>query len=584
MRGFNAAWSLSEDGVEIQHGMLALPTIGPGRKPPSPFLSANSSPRPAPSASSASPSRSPRDQRWAKKGYEIAAAQFQLPITAPSAAATAAQPVTLTQDDKTITVAGEGFSVVFHKASGMITALSRDGVNVLAAGCGPRLHLWRAPHRNDDMWAYDEWHKYGLDNLKFKVLQINATQTGPASVRVVAEIQADGKNGFSAAHAAAYTITGDGAIAVDNDVKFAGPKIPLGRLGVRLLLDKRLDRLDFLGRGPMENYADRKRGFDVGLYGMGVNEQYAYEKPMERANHEDVRWAALTGGGLPGLLAQADGDLLQVSALPHTDEQMTPVEYKIDLPASKATVVCLMPRRWASARTVAVRVPWRSTLSGRNRPSSPTSCACCRPARNRPLSLAGFRPQTRRLPAAGTMARRHTDRRRWRVVACTSFEPGEGELAHVIDGDPNLVPFAPPWDDATPGPTNISGTLDKPAGKSGFVHVKDGHLYTGDHRLRLFGSNLTAAADFPDHETAGKVAARMAKFGLNAVRFHFLDATWGVPQADRLRVRRLAELERRCARSPGLLHRPAQGAWDLRRPEPAGRPPLRRRRRRGSPR
>ena len=94
----------------------------------------------------------------------------------------------------------------------------------------------------------------------------------------------------------------------------------------------------------------------------------------------------------------------------------------------------------------------------------------------------------------------------------------------------DLAPFAPPWDDGTPGPTNISGTLDKPAGKSGFVHVEDGHLVTGDQRLRLFGMNLTAGADFPDHETAGKVAARMAKFGLNAVRFHFLDATWGEPR------------------------------------------------------
>ena len=101
------------------------------------------------------------------------------------------------------------------------------------------------------------------------------------------------------------------------------------------MLDKRLDRLDFLGRGPMENYADRKRGFDVGLYSTGVNEQYAYEKPMERGNHEDIRWAALTGAGLPALLAQADGELLQVSALPHTDEQMTPVEYKIDLPQER---------------------------------------------------------------------------------------------------------------------------------------------------------------------------------------------------------------------------------------------------------
>ena len=101
------------------------------------------------------------------------------------------------------------------------------------------------------------------------------------------------------------------------------------------------------------------------------------------------------------------------------------------------------------------------------------------------------------------------------LVACATGWAGE------------LVPFAPPWDDAAPGPTDISGTLEKPAGKSGFVHVRNGHLFTGDQRLRLFGVNFTAGADFPDHETADKVAARMAKFGLNAVRFHFLDSVWG---------------------------------------------------------
>jgi beta-galactosidase len=241
-------------------------------------------------------------------------------------------------------VTGDGFTVVFDKTTGTISAMKRDGVNLLAAGGGPRLHLWRAPHRNDDIWAYKAWQQNGLDHLTFNVLKLTSTQAGPNAVRVVAEIKAAGENGFSAMHTVAYTVTGDGAIAVDNDVKFDGPRVALARLGVRLLLDKRLDRFDFLGRGPMENYADRKRGFDVGLYSTGVNEQYAYEKPMERANHEDVRWAALSGAGMPGLLAQADGDLLQASVLPHTDEQMTPVEYQIDLPKSEATVFCLSVR------------------------------------------------------------------------------------------------------------------------------------------------------------------------------------------------------------------------------------------------
>lgn len=92
-----------------------------------------------------------------------------------------------------------------------------------------------------------------------------------------------------------------------------------------------------------------------------------------------------------------------------------------------------------------------------------------------------------------------------------------------------LVPFAPPWNDALPGPTDLSGTLPKPAGRLGYVHVKDGHLFSGTQRLRLFGANFTAGGCFPDHATAEQVAARMAKFGLNAVRFHFLEAVWGNP-------------------------------------------------------
>jgi beta-galactosidase len=108
-----------------------------------------------------------------------------------------------------------------------------------------------------------------------------------------------------------------------------------------MLLDKRLDRMTYFGRGPYENYSDRKSAADVGVYELGVNEQYEYEKPMERGNHEDVRWAELSGKDMPAILVKADEKLVQVAALPHTDEQMHPVEYKIDLPASTSTVFCV---------------------------------------------------------------------------------------------------------------------------------------------------------------------------------------------------------------------------------------------------
>jgi beta-galactosidase len=195
------------------------------------------------------------------------------------------------------------------------------------------------------MWAYKDWHNSGLEDLNFRTMRITASQTGPATVRVEAVIKAEGKRDFSVTHTAVYTVFGDGSIAVDNAVVPEGPRIPLARLGVRLLLDKGLEQFTYLGRGPMENYADRKRGFDVGLYRSDVRQQMTpYAKPMECGNHEDVRWAVLSGKGLPTLMAQADGGMLQVSALPYTDEVMTPIEYTVDLPKSTNTVLILAAR------------------------------------------------------------------------------------------------------------------------------------------------------------------------------------------------------------------------------------------------
>jgi hypothetical protein len=87
----------------------------------------------------------------------------------------------------------------------------------------------------------------------------------------------------------------------------------------------------------------------------------------------------------------------------------------------------------------------------------------------------------------------------------------------------DLFPFVLPWDDATPSITNISSRLDKPAGAAGFVAGRDGHLFAGEKRIRFFGVNMAFGGNFPTHADAEKVAARMAKFGINCVRFHHMD-------------------------------------------------------------
>lgn len=80
-----------------------------------------------------------------------------------------------------------------------------------------------------------------------------------------------------------------------------------------------------------------------------------------------------------------------------------------------------------------------------------------------------------------------------------------------------------PWDDASPGITDVSALLDKPAGARGFVAARQGHLFEGEKRLRIFGVNFAFGANFPTHADAEKIAARMAKFGINCVRFHHMD-------------------------------------------------------------
>jgi beta-galactosidase len=343
LSGFDVSWSLSENGSEIDKGVVTL------RRPITAMGTGTATvpfriDKPAPGAEyylNVS-YRLKEKTLWADKGFEVASTQVKVPVNTPPVYETEAKkPVKIFQDDRSVSISGDGFVVAFDKTTGFISRMAKNGTDLLVEGGAPRLHLWRASHRNDDDWAFRQWERYGVTSLQYSLVNFRAEQVDPFSVKVIATTKADGKEGFGVYHTAAYLVKGDGSIKVDNTVQFVGLRINLARIGVRMLLDKRLDRMTYFGRGPQENYADRKSAADVGLYELGVNDQYEYEKPMERGNHEEVRWAKLTGNNMPALMVTADKNLMQVAALPHTDEQMHPVEYKIDLPASTSTVFCV---------------------------------------------------------------------------------------------------------------------------------------------------------------------------------------------------------------------------------------------------
>jgi beta-galactosidase len=192
------------------------------------------------------------------------------------------------------------------------------------------------------MWADKSWVTSGLRELKWTTEAVAVEQKSLSSVTITVRLLAEGKNNFTVNHNVIYTISGDGTIKSENSFSSSNPKQVLARIGVRMFLDKKFDQASYFGRGPLENYADRKRGFDVGVYKSTVKEQLTpYEKPMDCGNHEDVRWAKVTTTSGNGLLAQSDSTLLQVSILPYSDEEMDEVEYRIDLPQSSATVFCI---------------------------------------------------------------------------------------------------------------------------------------------------------------------------------------------------------------------------------------------------
>ena len=89
----------------------------------------------------------------------------------------------------------------------------------------------------------------------------------------------------------------------------------------------------------------------------------------------------------------------------------------------------------------------------------------------------------------------------------------------------SLFSFPLSFEDAARRNVDLSGMNHKPAGSLGRVTVgSDGHFYVNGGRQRFLGMNLVARCGFPDHETAGKVARHLSRFGINIVRLHLLDA------------------------------------------------------------
>ncbi len=101
-------------------------------------------------------------------------------------------------------------------------------------------------------------------------------------------------------------------------------------------------------------------------------------------------------------------------------------------------------------------------------------------------------------------------------------------VAGVTSGQSvQMKPFSVDWRDNADSLINVSFLLDAPAGKDGFLRTSNGHLAKPNgERFRIWGVNFTGASCFPSKRDAPVVAQHLARFGINCVRFHFLDSNW----------------------------------------------------------
>ncbi|MBB5351933.1 beta-galactosidase [Haloferula luteola] len=434
------------------------------------------------------------DARWAKAGHVVAWRQFELGATELPAGEVLTGALVKESGDQ-VEIAGEGFVAEFEKSSGHWVSLKYDGREMWSEGRGPELHLYRAPGDNDG-WVQSRWEQAGLGELTEECVAFHVEKAPLPRVTVVTK--STGKGGFYCDTTMTYTFSKDGTIVLDAVIAPSKEDLVLPRSGLRCFLDPALSQVEWQGRGPWENYVDRKTGSAIGRYQKSVLEMFEpYVKPQFMGNREDTDWVALQGenGGLLVWSRQAFG----FSALPVTDEALAAASHPTEIETESATVLSLDAAQTglggsscgpATLEKYQVKgTPRRMVLALRPLKSGEDPSSARRALEVGPVAIPGRDEEGRvtldgeasrlvvgaevvkapvNLPdgrvtvfpvvpqkgIAGTPVSREfslwLDRRGWTAQA-SSEQSGEGEAAHAIDGDPSTY-WHTEWKDREPGP------------------------------------------------------------------------------------------------------------------------------------
>lgn len=350
---YEVRWSVTSDGIVLQSGDLNPVDCAPG-KSVAVKIPVKKFPDPKPDSDYwlRLSFHTRTNSLWAPAGYEIAWEQMQLSVKSPAVAKTKGADLPalkLVQDGDTVQINnGTNFTATFSRSAGTLMSLVYDGREMLAPATdglvGPILQVWRAPTDNDKgfgNWLARDWRQAGLDHLERHVNSFAVTQPKPNEVQVIVVATSMATDGMFV-HRAIWTVRGDGLLDLNNEFKPSGNLPPLPRIGVVMRVAGEFENLRWYGRGPWENYSDRKRSADMGVWSGTVTGQYVpYVKPQETGNKEDVRWLTLTDTNGTGLRVVAEGKPMAVSAIHFTAADLAAVRHNYELKPRPEVVLSL---------------------------------------------------------------------------------------------------------------------------------------------------------------------------------------------------------------------------------------------------
>lgn len=315
-----------------------------------------------------------KDQRpWAAKGFPMAEEQILIKeatdrpsISEVTVGAAKLDGFVLDKDTKRILIKGTDFEAIFDPQTGSIYSLKYGNETVIADGNGPKLDALRA-FTNNDNWFYAPWFEHGLHNLIHKateykvlnkdngtlVLSFTVESQAPNAARIKGGTSSGknsieeltdrkfGSNDFKFVTNQIWTVYPDGSIELQSSITSNRSSLVLPRLGYVMKVPQQYSNFTYYGRGPIDNYADRKSGQFIEQYTNSVAGEFVnFPKPQDMGNHEDVRWCALTNQAGNGAVFVAT-DRLSASALQYSALDLILASHPYQLPKAGDTYLHL---------------------------------------------------------------------------------------------------------------------------------------------------------------------------------------------------------------------------------------------------